>query len=146
MAASHKARRLAQGRHGRFGLVGVSQGRWIVPLAQARAKAQFIGIGYGLAVDVAQQDAAQVDKEMRERGYGGETVAQARRATEITARLVKSGYQDGLDELAAFQQQFAKEPWFAFIKGGYTGVLLGMPVEELRRHGVPQFDKLGVDR
>ena len=145
MAASHEARRLAQGRHGRFGLVGVSQGRWIVPLAQARAKAQFIGIGYGLAVDITQQDAAQVDKEMRERGYGGETVAQARRATEITARLVKSGYQDGLDELAAFQQQFAKEPWFAFIKGGYTGVLLGMPVDELRKHGVPQFDKLGVD-
>ena len=115
------------------------------PLAQARAKADFIGIGYGLAVDIAQQDAAQVDTEMRGRGYGDEIVAQARRATEITARMVKSGYQDGLDELAAFQQQFAKEPWFAFIKGGYTGVLLGMPVEELRQHGVPQFDKLGVD-
>lgn len=145
VAASNEARRLAQGRHGRFGLVGVSQGGWIVPLAQARAKADFIGVGYGLAVDIAQQDAAQVEKELRERGDGEDVIASARRATDITARLVKSGYHDGLDDLAAFQQQFGKEPWFARIKGGYTGVLLAMPVEELRKHGIPQFDKLGVD-
>lgn len=145
VAASREARRLAQGRHGRFGLLGVSQGGWIVPLAQARAKADFIGIGYGLAVDIAEQDAAQVAREMRERGYGDDIVAKARGATDITARLVKSGYKDGLDDLSVFQQQFGKEPWFVLIKGGYTGVLLGMPVEELRNHGVPQFDKLGVD-
>lgn len=145
VAASHEARRLAQGRYGRLGLVGVSQGGWIVPLAQARAKADFIGVGYGLAVDIAQQDAAQVEMELRDRGYGEDIIDKARSATDITARLVKSAYHDGLDELAAFQQQFAREPWFSLIKGGYTGVLLGMPVEELRKHGVPRFDQLGVD-
>lgn len=145
VAASHEVRRLAQGRHGRFGLVGVSQGGWIVPLAQPRARADFIGIGYGLAVDIAQQDAAQVEKELRDSGYGEDIVAKARGVTDITARLVKSGYHDGLDELAGAQQQFGQEAWFSRIKGGYTGVLLGMPVEALRQHGVPQFDKLGVD-
>ncbi|WP_219132694.1 S9 family peptidase [Janthinobacterium sp. UMAB-60] len=145
VAASREAKRLAQGRYGRFGLIGVSQGGWIAPLAQARAKAEFIGIGYGLAVDITEQDAAQVAKELQDKGYGGDVIAKARSVTDITARLVKSGYKDGLDDLLAFRQQFGKEPWFVLIKGGYTGVLLGMPFEELRKNGVPQFDKLGVD-
>jgi dienelactone hydrolase len=145
VAASREAKRLAQGRYGRFGLIGVSQGGWIVPLAQARAKADFIGIGYGLAVDITEQDAAQVARELQDKGYGGDVIAKARSVTDITARLVKSGYKDGLDALSEAQQRFGKEPWFVLIKGGYTGVLLGMPVEELRKNGVPQFDKLGVD-
>ena len=145
VAASREAKRLAQGRYSRFGLMGVSQGGWIAPLAQARAKAEFLGIGYGLVVDITEQDAAQVAKELRDRGYGDDVIAKARTMTDITARLVKSGYKDGLDDLSTFQQQFGKEPWFALIKGGYTGVLLGMPIEELRKNGVPRFDKLGVD-
>ncbi|MDN2710149.1 alpha/beta hydrolase [Janthinobacterium sp. SUN118] len=145
VAASGEAKRLAQGRYGRFGLLGVSQGGWIAPLAAQRAKAEFLGIGYGLAVDITEQDAAQVSKELRERGYGDDIVALGRAASDITARIVKSSYRDGLDELAAFQQRHAKEAWFAVIKGGYTGVLLGIPAGELRQHGVPQFDKLDID-
>jgi pimeloyl-ACP methyl ester carboxylesterase len=145
VAASREAKRLAQGRYGRFGLLGVSQGGWIVPLAQVRAKAEFIGIGYGLAVDITEQDAAQVARELRDRSYGEDVIAQARTVTDMTARIVKSGYKDGLDELSAFQQQFGREPWFSLIKGGYTGVLLGMPVNELRKNGIPRFDKLDID-
>ncbi|MGK5057492.1 alpha/beta hydrolase family protein [Janthinobacterium sp. LB2P49] len=145
VAASREAKRLAQGRYGRFGLMGVSQGGWIAPLAQARAKAEFLGIGYGLVADITEQDAAQVAMELRDKGYGGDVIAKGRMVTDITARIVKSGYKDGLDDLSAFQQQFGKEAWFGFIKGGYTGVLLGMPVDELRKHGIPRFDKLDID-
>jgi pimeloyl-ACP methyl ester carboxylesterase len=145
VAASREAKRLAAGRFGRFGLLGLSQGGWIAPLAASRAKAEFVGIGYGLAVDIAEQDAAQVAKELRDRGHGEDVVAKARGITDITARLVKSGYQDGLGDLAQAQSRYAKEPWFPTIKGGYTGVLLGMPVEELRTQGTPRFDKLEVD-
>ncbi|AQR71300.1 hypothetical protein BZG29_25525 [Janthinobacterium sp. LM6] len=145
VAASREAKRLAQGRYGRFGLMGVSQGGWIAPLAQARAKAHFLGIGYGLVTDITEQDAAQVARELQGKGYGGDVIAKARTVTDITARIVKSGYKDGLDDLSAFQQQFGKEPWFALIKGGYTGVLLGMPADELRKNGIPRFDKLDID-
>ncbi|CAM3211642.1 alpha/beta hydrolase family protein [Janthinobacterium lividum] len=145
VAASREAKRLAQGRYGRFGLMGVSQGGWIAPLALARAKAQFLGIGYGLVADITEQDAAQVAMELRDKGYGGDVIAKARTATDITARIVKSGYRDGLGDLSAFQQQFGKEPWFSLIKGGYTGVLLGMPADELRKNGIPRFDKLDID-
>lgn len=145
VAASREAKRLAQGRYGRFGLLGVSQGGWIVPLAQARAKAEFIGVGYGLLVDITEQDAAQVAKELRDRGYGDDVLATGRAMTDITARIVKSGYKDGLDELAQVQKKFGKEAWFSAIKGGYTGVFLGMPVEEMRKNGIPRFDKLDID-
>lgn len=106
---------------------------------------ELLGVAYGLAVDITEQDAAQVAMELRDRGYGGDVIAKARTVTDITARLVKSGYQDGLDDLAGVQQRFGKEPWFSLIKGGYTGVFLGMPVEELRKNGVPRFDKLDID-
>lgn len=145
VAASREAKRLADGHYGRFGLYGLSQGGWIAPLAAGRAKAEFIGIGYGLAADIAEQDAAQVSKELRDRGYGDDVLTEARKITDVTARLVKSGYKDGLDELRAVQNEFGKEPWFHVIKGGYTGVILSMSADDLRKNGIPRFDNLGVD-
>jgi dienelactone hydrolase len=145
VAASREARRLAQGRFGRFGLMGMSQGGWIAPLAAMRAKAEFLGIGYGLAVDIAEQDAAQVNRELRSLGYGDDVLAKATQATDITATIAKTGRSEGLDALAAFQHQYGKEPWFSHIKGGFTGILLGMSAKDLRNQGLPQFDKLDID-
>ena len=143
--AAREAKRLAAGRYGRFGLVGLSQGGWIAPLAAERAQAAFIGIGFGLAVDIAEEDAAQVTMELQERGYSDDIVAKGRDITAITARIVKSGYRDGLDELESMQQQFGKAPWYAAIKGAYTGVFLNMSVDSVRKNGIPRFDSWNVD-
>jgi pimeloyl-ACP methyl ester carboxylesterase len=145
VAAANEAKRHAKGRFGRFGLLGLSQGGWIAPLASERAQAEFLGIGFGLAVDIAEQDAAKVQKELKDRGYGADVLAQARMITDVTAKLVKTAYKEGLDELADIQKRFAKEPWFAAIKGGYSGVYLNISVEDLRKNGLPMFDRLGVD-
>lgn len=66
VAASPTAKKLAEGRYGRFGLFSLSQGGWIAPPAAARAKAKFLRIGYGLVVDIAEQDAAQVARQLRD--------------------------------------------------------------------------------
>jgi pimeloyl-ACP methyl ester carboxylesterase len=145
VAAAHEAKRLAAARYGRFGLIGLSQGGWIVPLAAARAKADFLGIGYGLAVDIAEEDAAQVTKELEERGYGADVFDKARMVTDITARIVKSTYKDGLDDLESIKKRFEKEPWSSIIKGAYTGVFLSIPVSVIRSDGVPHLDKFNVD-
>ena len=145
VAASAEAKRLAQGHYGRFGLIGLSQGGWIVPLAANRVHAEFLGIGYGLAVDIAEQDEAQVAKELRDHAYGDDIIAKGKTVTDITARLVKSAYQDGMDDLATLQQAYGKERWFTGIKGGYTGVFVGMPVDELRKNGIPQFARMNID-
>lgn len=145
VAASHEAKRLAAGRYGRFGLIGLSQGGWIVPLAAARARAEFLGIGFGLAVDITGQDAEQVRKELRDHGYGDDILAKASKVTDVTAKIARSDLKEGFDELADIQKQFGKEAWFTSIKGGYSGVFLSMSVDDLRRNGVPRFDKLDID-
>lgn len=145
VAASAEAKRLAQGRYGRFGLIGLSQGGWIAPLAASPASADFIGIGYGLAVTMQEEDASQVEKALSDRGYEPEVIRKARELTDITARIVESDFSDGLDDFADFQDQHSQEAWFGDIQGGYTSVLLNIPVAELRENGVPEFDGLNVD-
>ena len=145
VAAAQEAKRLAQDRFGRFGLFGLSQGGWIAPLAAGRADAEFIGIGYGLVVDIREEDAAQVELELREAGYGDEVIAKARIITDATGLIAASGYTQGLDELDAAREQFADEPWFSSIRGGFSGVILGIPTDELRTNGIPQFDHLDID-
>ena len=145
VAASKEAQRLAEGRFGRFGLFGLSQGGWIAPLAVDRAEAEFIGIGYGLVVDIREEDAAQVSKDLRDAGYGEDVVEKARMVTDATARIVTSGYRDGLEDLDEARRLYSEEPWFPLVKGEYTGVLLTMSTDDLRENGVPFFDRLDVD-
>ncbi|MEZ5681692.1 MAG: alpha/beta hydrolase [Erythrobacter sp.] len=145
VAASAEAKRLAGDRFGRFGLVGLSQGGWIAPLAAGRAGAGFVAIGYGLVADIREEDAAQVQKELRDAGYGDEVLAIAREITDVTARIASSDYKDGLEELGGIQRRYAKAAWYARIKGGYTGVYLNTSVDELRKNGVPQFNELDID-
>lgn len=145
VAASMEAKRLANGRYGRFGLLGFSQGGWIAPLAAERADAEFIGIGYGLVVDILEEDATQVELELREAGYGEDIVELGKTITDVTARIAVSGYRDGLEELATLQRTYGENDWFKGIRGGFSGVSLSMSPEELREDGIPMFDRLNID-
>lgn len=44
--------------------------------------------------------------------------------TDATARIVSSGYQDGLEELDAARDRFANESWYDLVQGEYTGTLM----------------------
>lgn len=145
VAATKEARRLAKGRFGRVGLVGLSQGGWIAPLASERADADFIGIGYGLVADIREEDADQVQRELRDAGYDESVLSIGRKITDVTARIASSDYTDGLEELTELQQLYADEPWFSVIRGGFSGVLINMSANDLRENGVPQFNSLNID-
>ena len=92
MAAAFEAKRLAGNRFGRFGLMGFSQGGWIAPMAAKQSDADFIAVGYGLLVDILEEDASQVELELTEAGYGDDVIAKAKALTDVTARLAVSGY------------------------------------------------------
>lgn len=145
VAASKEAKKLAKGRFERFGLVGLSQGGWIAPLAAEQSQADFIAIGYGLVVDILEEDAAQVELELLQAGYNADIIAKAKTVTDITALVATSSYTQGLDELDNMRQRYGHEPWFKAIKGGFSGVILSMSSEELRRSGIPMFDRLNID-
>lgn len=74
-----------------------------------------------------------------------EIIAIGKQITDVTARLAVSNYQDGLEELAALQAKYGEEPWFQDIRGGFSGVLLGMSTDQLRDEGIPMFDRLNID-
>ncbi|MEM9234395.1 MAG: alpha/beta hydrolase [Pseudomonadota bacterium] len=145
VAASAEAKRLAADRFGRFGLVGLSQGGWIAPLATDRTEADFMGVGYGLVVDIREEDVAQVVKTLTEAGYGPDVLAKAKELTDATAQIVTTGYQEGLEEMEAAREKYRDEPWYPLVRGEYTIVLLSMSIEELRENGIPAFDRLDVD-
>lgn len=144
-AAAAEAKRIAGGRFGRVGLVGLSQGGWVAPLAAEKAQADFIVIGYGIVADIREEDADQVQKELRDAGYDASVLGLARAITDVTARIAASQYTDGLDELAEIQRRYSSKEWFPLIRGSYTGVFLNSSVDDLREHGVPQFNDLDID-
>lgn len=145
VAASREAKVLAKDKFGRFGLIGLSQGGWVAPIASNPAKADFIAIGYGLVADIREEDAAQVEKELRDAGFGEIELAKAKRLTDATALIAASGYKKGLKELDDARNAYENEPWFVFVKGGYTGTFLQKSTKDLREKGIPFYDSLNID-
>ncbi|MEM9974376.1 MAG: alpha/beta hydrolase [Pseudomonadota bacterium] len=144
-AASTEAKRLAEGRFGRFGLFGLSQGGWVAPLAAGPSAAEFIGIGYGLVADIREEDATQVELDLRRAGHGDAVIAQAREITEATARYVTTLSDDALAAFLGVRDRFRGAPWLADISGDYTGILLNATEDDIRTKISPVFRSYDVD-
>ena len=146
-ATQHAKRlyRLKTGFVPRVGLIGLSQGGWVAPLASLELELDFLVVGYGLAIDIAEEDAEQIQLNLRRAGYDQQVLRIAKSITDVTTQIVKTNYQSGLDELATIQGKYQQMPWYSQIKGSYTGVLLNMSVDTLRKEGVPFFNSLQID-
>lgn len=145
VAAAATAKRLARGRYSHFGLTGGSQGGWVAPRAANAAGAEFVAIGYGLLIDPLEEDAEQVASELRNAGYGADTLARARQVTDATGAVMAAHFRAGYETLALAKARFAGEPWFAKIKGEFTGDVLRTPEAELRATGAAKYDNLDID-
>lgn len=145
VAASAEAKRLAHGRFGRFGLFGGSQGGWVAPRAANDAGAEFVAIGFGLLIDPLDEDAQQVASELRELGYDGAVLAKAKEVTDATGELMAAHFASGYEALANVKRRYGNEAWFKQIKGEFTGDVLALKEEELRREGRKRFDNLDID-
>jgi hypothetical protein len=144
VAASREARRMAQGRFGRWGYFGGSQGGWVAPRAAQIGGADFVAVAFGLVLSPLEEDREQVFDEMRRRGYDERTIAEARDVTDATGRLVSSHFTTGFEQLTAVKQRYARTPWLAQIEGEYTGPILRSDPADLRRTGAPRFDGLNI--
>jgi len=140
-AAVRQVHALAPQVH-RIGDFGGSQGGWIAPLAATRADLDFVIVGYSLAEGVTAQDRDEVEEAVRAAGFGEEVMPKVREITSATARVVKSYWKDGWDELAAVKRKYSGEPWYKAINGenGYTAILLRTPEAKAREMG-PKLDK-----
>lgn len=130
-AAVQEARRLAGARAGRVGLHGASQGGWIAPLAASRTPVDFVTVAFGLAYGALSEDSDQVVLDLKARGWGADVLEQARVLTDVTSAFIASHGKTGFGDLEAVRAKYGAEPWFADIKGEFTGFLLNTPNEQI---------------
>lgn len=130
-AAVVEARRLAGARAGRVGLHGASQGGWIAPLAASLTPADFVIVAFGLAYGALSEDSDQVMLDLKAKGWGADVLAQAREITDVTSAFIASHGAVGFEGLEAVRARYRAEPWFADIKGEFTGFLLNTPNEQI---------------
>ena len=141
-AAMAEARRVAAGRFSRIGYFGGSQGGWVAPLAATRSRPDFVAVGFGLMASPFEEDREQVLSEMRAMGYAEPDLAQAVEVTRATSGLLESRFTKGFEQLAEVKRRYGAKPWFARIKGEFTGAILKEKEANLRRIGPAMFDNL----
>ncbi len=135
IAAVHEARRLAGDRAGKIGYQGGSQGGWVAPLAAKIEPADFVIVGFGLAVSPLDEDREAIALDMTRQGYDAKVMAKAMEIADASATILRSGFREGYDKLAALRAKYGEEPWFKHVHGDFTFVLLEMPEAELREKG-----------
>lgn len=122
--ALRRAREMAGDRASRIGFFGGSQGGWVAPLAATMSDADFVMVSFGMMVNPTEEDASEVQTELRAAGYGEEVLARAREVTDVTGRLMASDFEDGVEDFARLKRQWGDEDWFRQIEGEYSGEML----------------------
>lgn len=153
IAAVNEARRLAGARAGRIGYQAGSEGGWVAPLAAKIAPVDFVIVGFGLAVSPLDEDREAIVYDILSHGYGPDVMVKAMQIADASAAIVLSDFRTGYDRLDALKNQYDKEPWFKYVRGDVTWVLLTWPTEELKQKGpllfagVPlQYDPMPILR
>ena len=141
-AALTHAKSMTTGRVGRAGYFGGSQGGWVAPLAATHSAADFVAIGFGLVASPIEEDREQMISEARTLGLDGAAFALINRLSGATSRLLLSGFSQGYEELDRVRRELADKPWSQKIRGEYSGEILRMTNEDLRRLGRARFDNV----
>lgn len=138
-AAVGEARRLAGARASRVGLHGGSQAGWVSPLAASQTPVDFVIVDFGLAYGPLAQERDLVFQHLRARGWGLEVLEKARHVTDAMGAFVASNGAIGYQGLDSVRAKYGAEPWFADVKGDFTGLLLSASNDQIRAMLV-QFD------
>lgn len=153
VAALREAKRLAGKRANRVGYQGSSQGGWVAPLAATSERVDFIVVAYGLAVSPAEEDREAIALDVTRRGYGADVLAKAMEVADATEAVLVSNFTAGYERVAAVRAKYQTEPWFAYVRGNVSFVILEMPESELRVKGPqllpgiePHYDPMPVLR
>jgi dienelactone hydrolase len=128
----------------RIGLHGASQGGWVAPLAATMVPVDFVIVSYGLAEGVTAEDRDELRAALIKKGHAEPVLTKARALTDLTAAIVRSGWQEGWDALDAWRAINGDESWVADLPhSSYTGVLMRFPrliAKTLGRWAGPRID------
>jgi uncharacterized protein len=125
VAAAVRAVRSHAGMQGvPLGVMGESQGGWVVPVAAVKVPVDFVVVSYGLAVSMVEEDRQEVAQELRAKGYGADVLARGEEIHRATTRVMVSRFSEGLAELKHLKSTYGSAPWFGDLGGDYTGPLM----------------------
>jgi pimeloyl-ACP methyl ester carboxylesterase len=139
IAAMHEARRLAGTRSGRVGYQAGSEGGWVAPLAARIEPADFLIVGFGLAVSPLEEDREAIALDMAEGGYGPEAMSGAMDVSRATRQVLLSDFRDGYDGVEAVKKKYGSEPWFTHVRGDVSWIILQKSESWLRQTGPTLF-------
>jgi len=152
-AAAREARRLAGVRASRVGFQGGSQGGWVAPLAATLTPVDFVIVAYGLAVTPLDEDREAIAMDMSRHGFGADETRKALEVARAVEGIIKADFQQGYAELEALRTRYSAEPWFRYLRGNVTGLLLSAPESFWREKGpalfagiIPDYDPMPVLR
>ena len=123
----------------------------MAPLAATLTPVDFVVVAYGLAVTPLDEDREAVTLDMSRHGFG---FAEARKALEVACvveAIIKSNFRGGFAELQALRARYEAEPWFRYLRGNVTGLLLSESEAFWREKGpiffagiLPDYDPMPV--
>jgi hypothetical protein len=133
-AAVREARRLAPTVR-KVGVIGASQGGWVAPLTATLTPLDFVIPAFAMAEGPIAQDREVVKDQLRQAGFE-QDIAKAETLTTLTARVVRSNFRDGFDDLDAFRAAHGQEAWMKAIQPrSYTGILLTLSSADAKAGG-----------
>ncbi|HEY5810525.1 MAG TPA: alpha/beta hydrolase [Povalibacter sp.] len=137
VAAVHRVRSMPEVANVPLGLMGESQGGWVVPLAATKTSVDFVIVSYGLAVSLREENRLETLQGLQARGYSAAEQARALEVVAATDRIMISRFkEDGLDELRRLRQRYGSEKWYRDLSaptltGDYTSALANASDEEI---------------
>jgi uncharacterized protein len=136
VAAVRQVRSMPQVADIPLGLMGESQGGWVVPLAANKTAVDFTIVSYGLAVSIREENRLETLYGLNERGYGPEIQARAGEVLAVADRIMRSRFREGLDELRHLREAYGSEKWYQDLSaeemtGDYTSALANASDEQL---------------
>lgn len=119
--------------------MGPARAAGVAPLAASLTHVDFVIVGFGLAYGVLAEDSDQVMLDLKAKGWGPDVLEQVREITDVTGAFVASRGAVGFHGLEAVRARYHAEPWYADIKGEFTGMLLNSPNDQIIAMA-PQLD------
>ncbi|SKA38335.1 hypothetical protein SAMN04488128_104411 [Chitinophaga eiseniae] len=106
------------------GLMGESQGGWIVPLTATLTPVDFVIASYSLLIPPREENRQEALHDLEEGHYSEADIAKAMQVVAATDQVVRTGFNGGMEAVDALKALYGKEPWFKALQGDYTGPIL----------------------
>ncbi|WP_343670981.1 alpha/beta hydrolase [Chitinophaga sp.] len=118
-AAVEKIRTMRELQKIPLGIMGESQGGWVVPLTASLTQVDFVIASYSLAISPQEENRQEVIHALTDTAYKPQALAVA----AVTDRVVESKFKEGMAELKELKNKYGDAEWYKKLGGDYTGLL-----------------------